>query len=113
MRDNISTRTVYRGKFWNLKIFKGFRLLYIIRYSGVDVVNLTSSWTDGLAFAALIHRHRPDLIDFNELDKAKPIHNMQYAFNVAEDKLQVASLLEAEGWSTSIGFVTQNIIYKK
>jgi len=37
-------------------------------YRNVKVVEFTNSWKSGLAFCALIHKHRPDLIDFDSLD---------------------------------------------
>ena len=66
-------------------------------YSNVNVRNFTTSWRDGLAFNALIHKHRPDLIDYNKLTKSNPMYNLNNSFNVAEEKLDLARLLDAEG----------------
>ncbi|XP_078000869.1 spectrin beta chain, non-erythrocytic 5-like isoform X3 [Glandiceps talaboti] len=65
-------------------------------YPNVDVHNFTSSWRDGLAFNALIHSHRPDLIRFNRLNPKDAIGNLNNAFDVAEEKLGIARLLDAE-----------------
>ncbi|XP_059484523.1 spectrin beta chain isoform X2 [Neocloeon triangulifer] len=65
-------------------------------YHNVNVRNFTTSWRDGLAFNALIHKHRPDLIQFDKLSKSNAMHNLNNAFNVAEDKLGLAKLLDAE-----------------
>lgn len=65
-------------------------------YSNVNVRNFTSSWKDGLAFNAIIHKHRPDLIQYDKLSKSEPIKNLNNAFTVAEDKLGLARLLDAE-----------------
>nr|XP_055048021.1 F-actin-monooxygenase mical2b isoform X8 [Misgurnus anguillicaudatus] len=53
-------------------------------YKGVDVTDLTTSWRSGLALCALIHRQRPDLIDFDSLNEADCAKNNQLAFDVAE-----------------------------
>lgn len=65
-------------------------------YQNVNVRNFTTSWRDGLAFNAIIHKHRPDLIQFDKLTKNNAMHNLNNAFDVAEDKLGLTKLLDAE-----------------
>lgn len=65
-------------------------------YNNVNVRNFTTSWRDGLAFNAIIHKHRPDLIQFEKLSRNNQIYNLNNAFNVAEDKLGLTKLLDAE-----------------
>eukprot|EP01113_Clastostelium_recurvatum_P020830 TRINITY_DN2465_c0_g1_i4.p1 TRINITY_DN2465_c0_g1~~TRINITY_DN2465_c0_g1_i4.p1 ORF type:complete len:644 (+),score=236.93 TRINITY_DN2465_c0_g1_i4:46-1932(+) len=65
-------------------------------YRDVNVENFTTSWVNGLALAALIHRHRPDLIDFDSLKKEDKAHNLKLCFDVAERDLGIAPLLDVE-----------------
>ncbi|KAK3578499.1 hypothetical protein CHS0354_007749 [Potamilus streckersoni] len=65
-------------------------------YANVNVRNFTTSWRDGLAFNALIHKHRPDLIQYEKLSKANALQNLQNAFKVAEEKLGITPLLDPE-----------------
>jgi len=65
-------------------------------YDNVDVKDFTMSFQDGLAFCALIHRHRPDLIDYASLNSEDKLGNLNLAFNVAHEHLDVAKLLDAE-----------------
>lgn len=65
-------------------------------YANVNVRNFTTSWRDGLAFNALIHKHRADLINYSQLNKSNPMQNLNNAFNIAEKKLGITRLLDPE-----------------
>ncbi|KAF9077523.1 actinin-like protein [Rhodocollybia butyracea] len=65
-------------------------------YKEVDVQDFSTSWSDGLALCALIHCHRPDLLDYGKLDKADRHDNTRLAFQIAADHLNIPQLLEVE-----------------
>uniref|UniRef100_A0A673BTA8 Actinin alpha 4 n=1 Tax=Sphaeramia orbicularis TaxID=375764 RepID=A0A673BTA8_9TELE len=65
-------------------------------YKNVNVQNFHISWKDGLAFNALIHRHRPELIDYDKLRKDDAVTNLNNAFEVAEKYLDIPKMLDAE-----------------
>jgi len=63
-------------------------------YRDVHVKDFTRSWHDGLAFCALIHKHRPDLIDYDSLKKENALENLELAFSVAETKLNIPRFMD-------------------
>ncbi|POM73117.1 Alpha-actinin-1 [Phytophthora palmivora] len=65
-------------------------------YPTVDVKNFSSSWADGMAFCALIHRYAPTLIDFNSLNPKDAQTNVKLAFDIAREKFRIPQLLEVE-----------------
>ena len=67
------------------------------RYPGVKVDDFTRSWRDGLAFNAIIHRNRPDLVDWKKLDRRQVRERIDLAFHVMEREYGVTRLLDPEG----------------
>ncbi|MCJ1470474.1 hypothetical protein MMC07_009119 [Pseudocyphellaria aurata] len=65
-------------------------------YDEVEVRDFSASWNDGLAFCALLDIHRPDLIDFEKLDKNDHRGNMQLAFDIASKDIGIPDLLDVE-----------------
>ncbi|XP_071996962.1 utrophin isoform X3 [Engystomops pustulosus] len=61
-----------------------------------DVLNFTTSWTDGLAFNALLHRHKPNLFKWEEVTKLSPLERLEYAFTTAKKHLGIEKLLDPE-----------------
>ncbi|RWS04861.1 smoothelin-like protein [Dinothrombium tinctorium] len=65
-------------------------------YPNVDITNFSSSWADGLAFCALIHHFFPDAFDYSSLDAKNRRKNFELAFKTAEEKADIAPLLDVE-----------------
>ncbi|KAF2262066.1 alpha-actin-like proteinin [Lojkania enalia] len=65
-------------------------------YDEVEVRDFSTSWNDGLAFCALLDIHRPDLIDYDSLDKSDHKGNMQLAFDIASKEIGIPDLLDVE-----------------
>lgn len=58
-------------------------------YRGVNITDLTLSWLSGMAFCALIHRFKPQLIDFDSLNEEDNAANLQLAFDTSERELGI------------------------
>uniref|UniRef100_A0A8D1NVA4 Utrophin n=1 Tax=Sus scrofa TaxID=9823 RepID=A0A8D1NVA4_PIG len=65
-------------------------------YSQVNVLNFTTSWTDGLAFNAVLHRHKPDLFSWDRVVKMSPLERLEHAFSKAQTYLGIEKLLDPE-----------------
>ncbi|KAM6151297.1 dystrophin isoform 1-T1 [Rhynchocyon petersi] len=66
-------------------------------YPQVNVINFTTSWSDGLALNALIHSHRPDLFDWNSVVcQESATQRLGHAFNIAKHHLGIEKLLDPE-----------------
>ncbi|XP_029396520.1 nesprin-2 isoform X4 [Mus pahari] len=62
----------------------------------VNVTDFKSSWRNGMAFLAVIHALRPDLIDMDSMRHRSNKDNLKEAFRIAEHELKIPKLLEPE-----------------
>lgn len=65
-------------------------------YENVSINNFSSSWSNGLAFCALIHHFMPDSFDYSVLSGENRRENFELAFRIAEDKAGIVSLLDVD-----------------
>ncbi|XP_076865914.1 plectin a isoform X6 [Brachyhypopomus gauderio] len=65
-------------------------------YPGMRCDNFTTSWRDGKLFNAIIHKHRPSLIDMNKVYRQTNLENLEQAFSLADRELGVTRLLDPE-----------------
>lgn len=68
------------------------------RNSGIEVRDFGPSWRDGVAFLALIDSIKANLINLAEMRKSTTTNKQRLntAFDVAESKLGIARLLDAD-----------------
>ncbi|XP_015244919.1 PREDICTED: EH domain-binding protein 1 isoform X5 [Cyprinodon variegatus] len=62
-------------------------------YRGVKITNFTTSWRNGLAFCAILHHFRPDLIDYKSLNPQDIKENNKKAYD-GFASLGISRLLE-------------------
>ncbi|XP_011703310.1 PREDICTED: dystrophin-like isoform X10 [Wasmannia auropunctata] len=71
-------------------------------YPGVDIKNFTTSWSDGLAFNAILHKWKSHLFDFNNIARKHPNARLDHAFRLAQEHLDIERLLDPEDVNTSV-----------
>uniref|UniRef100_A0A671XK58 F-actin monooxygenase n=1 Tax=Sparus aurata TaxID=8175 RepID=A0A671XK58_SPAAU len=60
-------------------------------YRNVVITDLTTSWKSGIALCALIHRFKPQLIEFDSLNEEDHAGNLQLAFDISEREFGIRS----------------------
>jgi cortexillin 1/2 len=67
-------------------------------YNGVNIENFKTSFNDGLAFLAMIHRFNPEKTEvaYDSFSKANPEHNLTAAFDLAEKEMGIPKLLDVK-----------------
>ncbi|GAA6218783.1 smoothelin-like protein 2 [Lates japonicus] len=67
-----------------------------VGYQNIDIQNFSSSWSDGMAFCALVHSFFPTEFDYTSLSPANRKHNFELAFGTAEVKAGCDRLIEVD-----------------
>uniref|UniRef100_A0A3Q3KF52 Calponin-homology (CH) domain-containing protein n=1 Tax=Monopterus albus TaxID=43700 RepID=A0A3Q3KF52_MONAL len=67
-----------------------------IGYQNIDIQNFSSSWSDGMAFCALVHSFFPTEFDYTSLSPENRKHNFELAFGTAEVKAGCDRLIEVD-----------------
>eukprot|EP01115_Flamella_aegyptia_P014990 TRINITY_DN88686_c0_g1_i1.p1 TRINITY_DN88686_c0_g1~~TRINITY_DN88686_c0_g1_i1.p1 ORF type:complete len:179 (+),score=52.26 TRINITY_DN88686_c0_g1_i1:7-543(+) len=65
-------------------------------YDGIEITDFKESFRNGMAFSALIHKFKPEAIDFDSLDPNNAEENLRNAFEIAETQLGIPKLLDVE-----------------
>ena len=73
------------------------KAIFFSRRFGVQVNDFGKSWRNGVAFNAIIHNIRPELVDMKQVPKNPNRVNLEHAFSTAETHLGIARLLDPEG----------------
>ncbi|XP_062392173.1 cytospin-B isoform X2 [Sardina pilchardus] len=86
-------------------------------YPNIDMTNFSSSWSDGLAFCALLHSYLPAHIPYQELIREDKVRNLTLAFQAAESigikpSLDIDDMMHTDrpDWQSVMHYVSQ--IYK-
>lgn len=66
------------------------------------------SWRSGVAFHAIIHSIRPELVDMEHVRAQSNRKNLEEAFTLAEEKLGIPRLLDPEG-TVRANFLRRNV----
>ncbi|XP_078529751.1 F-actin-monooxygenase MICAL3 isoform X21 [Lissotriton helveticus] len=96
MENLVNSRTPRLGR--NESVARSSKLLGWCQkltegYAGVNVTDLTMSWKSGLALCAIVHKCRPDLIDFDSLDERCVERTNQLAFDIAEKEFGISPIM--------------------
>ncbi|NWU71535.1 SMTN protein, partial [Pterocles burchelli] len=71
-------------------------LVTLLPSQHVDIQNFSSSWSDGMAFCALVHNFFPEAFDYSQLTPQNRRHNFEVAFSSAEKHADCPQLLDVE-----------------